>query len=608
MKNIVKYKKEKNPELFTPKEIEQMLKKARDSYYNSDVELMSDSLYDKLEDYLREIKPNSPLLKNVGAGAPVTKKIKLPFNMPSLSKAKDPKAFESFITKYTGPYVVSDKMDGISLLLDGRSGKWKVYTRGNGREGMDISLFAKHLKLPKCQNIAARVEIELDNTSFASLSPNAENPRSFVSGLINSKNPSELLKKCTLFAHELIYPVKKPSVQLKILETYGFTVPKYKVVRNIDYNILSKYLASRKSSSKFSMDGLVIIQDSVNPRTTKDRPEYAIAFKQENEAQETTVIDVIWAPSKHSYLKPRVHIKPLRIDGTTVKYCSGHNAKFIVDNGIGPKAVVQVIKAGEIIPYITKVVKKVKPQLPMEKYEWTDSGVDIVLSEENDVVIVKKMTEFLKNIGVEGVKIGLVTRLYTSGITTIPALLRTTTDTLLKIEGIQEKTALKIVEQIKVKVKSASLGQLMNASGCFDRTLGPKRLEALSKIKDLISLSKENVRKEVSKLDGFSDKTTESFLEGLVKFKIFIKQTKLDPKVSVKVKKTGKLTGKKYCFTKVRDKSLEEKIESLGGEVVNNVTKDLTALIVKDLTVVTTKTQKAKELGIKIIPIAKFSV
>ena len=74
-------------------------------------------------------------------------KVKLPYEMWSMDKIKpSTDAVEKWKKKYTGPYVVSAKLDGISALYVSEDGKApKLYTRGNGKEGQDISQMIPYL-------------------------------------------------------------------------------------------------------------------------------------------------------------------------------------------------------------------------------------------------------------------------------------------------------------------------------------------------------------------------------------------------------------------------------------------------------------------------------
>ena len=91
---------------------------------------------------------------NLGVGAKVThNKVTLPYFMGSMNKLKpDTGAIERWKNIYGGPYVLSTKMDGVSGLFVMKDGVKKLYTRGDGTVGQDISHFIPHLKLPTIGN------------------------------------------------------------------------------------------------------------------------------------------------------------------------------------------------------------------------------------------------------------------------------------------------------------------------------------------------------------------------------------------------------------------------------------------------------------------------
>ena len=47
-------------------------------------------------------------------------------------------------------YIIEDKLDGVSCLLSSENGTIKLFTRGNGYEGTDITHILKHINdIPK---------------------------------------------------------------------------------------------------------------------------------------------------------------------------------------------------------------------------------------------------------------------------------------------------------------------------------------------------------------------------------------------------------------------------------------------------------------------------
>lgn len=74
--------------------------------------------------------------------------------------------------------------------------------------------------------------------------------------------------------------------------------------------------------------------------------------------------------------------------------------------------------------------------------------------------------------------------------------------------------------------------------------------------------------------------------------------------VGVRVQKVGGgLVGKSFCMTGFRDKGMEEAIESQGGTIKSSVGKGLTYLIAFDTTSGSSKLEKAKQLGTKVISV-----
>ena len=48
---------------------------------------------------------------------------------------------ENWKKKYKGPYIISDKLDGVSGLFMIKNGEKKLFTRGDGTYGTNISSF-----------------------------------------------------------------------------------------------------------------------------------------------------------------------------------------------------------------------------------------------------------------------------------------------------------------------------------------------------------------------------------------------------------------------------------------------------------------------------------
>lgn len=606
-----------------------IMKLARDLYYNSEVQIISDKVYDSLEDILREKKPNHPLLKQVGAASKANK-VSLPFYMPSLSKIKPGTgSVAKWASRFKGPFVVMDKMDGTSILYDKfNQSDIKLYSRGKGVKGQDVTFLKDSgLKVPNPKKkIAARAELEIKDNVFTTKYERKKNSkdgfvnaRGLVNGLINSKkNVHESIRDTDMIAYELIRPAGlKMSIQLSTLKELGFKVPAYKIFKKINDEVLSEYYKERKSKSHYDIDGLVVVPDEPYKRTTKDNPSYAMAFKMDtDDAVTTATVDYVeWNVSKHGYLKPRVKIIPVKLRGVTVSYATCHNAKFVVENKIGPGAVIDLVRSGDVIPYIRKVIKPTKaqlPDLPKGSYSWNETKVDFVLNEAsaNETVQLKKITGFFSIIGVEGMKSGIVTKLIDDGLDTVPKILKAPIKRFMQVDGIQLRTATKLRQNIDTALANVTLGQLMAASGVFSRLMGQTRLTQIcTKLPNVLELDDKTVLKKVLAIPGFQSKTATAFVEALPKFKKFQKTlgVNVEVKKEKKIKKVSSmLSGVSVCFTGFRDDILKSIIKQNGGKYSDGIGKDTTILVVKDLSKTSTKISKASQKGIKIMDQQQF--
>ena len=121
-----------------------------------------------------------------------------------------------------------------------------------------------------------------------------------------------------------------------------------------------------------------------------------------DQVAESKVVDVLWSPSKDGYLKPRVQIEPIKLGGVTIEYATGFNGAFIKDNNIGVGTVVEIIRSGDVIPYIRKVVVPAEEaKMPSVPYKWNDTHVDIMLEDalSDETVKEKNITGFFRGIG-----------------------------------------------------------------------------------------------------------------------------------------------------------------------------------------------------------------
>ncbi|AYV77039.1 MAG: NAD-dependent DNA ligase [Barrevirus sp.] len=610
-----------------------LLKELSHYYYNTSESLVPDAVYDLLRDVLEERDPQNKYLEMVGA-LPISKsKVDLPYPMASLNKIKpDTKVLETWLSQYKGPFVVSDKLDGVSGLLHKKNGKFKLYTRGDSTSGQDITHLIPYLLNGKFQpgkipdGSAIRGEIIMSKKNFDKIKDNYKNARNTVAGLVNSKNFSVDLAKITDFVgYAVINPKLKQEEQMKKLEEWAFPTVTYKVLKVLTYDVLSKMIQDRRANSPYEVDGLVVQDSSKVYDTTIANPASGFAFKMVllDQVATVTVKDIEWSVTRLGYIKPVVKIVPTKLVGVTISNVTAHNAKYVVDNKLGPGSVIKIVRSGDVIPYILEVLKPStsgKPKLPTIAYKWNKSGIDLIVQDihgqANDTIIIKQITHFFKVLGVKYISEGIVTKLVDNGYTTIKDIIVAKPDDLAEIEGIGDKLVKKVYDNMRTAFDVSDLSTLMAASGVFGRGLGTRKLQLItSSYPNIMNekwTSKELIDK-VLEIDGFDTVLATQFSQEFPKFvKFFDELSKINTiniaqlKKPVKpVKKTGNLfQDKKVVFTGFRNKEFEDFIVNNGGSVTTSVSKNTSLVIYSDPS--SSKYTKAIELSIDVMTPEEF--
>ncbi len=616
------------------KDIENIIRHSNAAYYNTKTPLMTDNEFDIIKEYMERKYPDNEILENIGAEV-LKNKVDLPYEMPSMDKIKpDSNALQNWTKKYNGPYVISSKLDGVSGLYTTEGDKPKLYTRGNGKVGQDISYLLSVLKLPKDKDIVVRGEFIIPRKVFEDkYIKTFANARNLVSGIINSKKIDEKTKDLDFVVYEVIKPSLIPSRQMKKIEDLGLKTVLHQEDNALTNEKLSDILIDWRTNYEYEMDGIIISDDKIYKRISGN-PDHAFAFKMviSDQVAEAKVVDVIWQISKNGYLKPKVQIEPVRLGGVTIQYATGFNAKFIDSNKIGIGAIIQIIRSGDVIPFIQTVIQPAEnAKMPTEEYHWTDTGVDIVLNniDDNDDVKEKIITAFFTTLKVDGLSSGNVKRFMKAGYKSISSILKMSKQDFEKIEGFKSKMIEKVYTGIQTKVKEASLLDIMVASNLLGRGLGEKKMKPIMEAHpDILTSSESNDKKikMLQEVNGIGNENAKSFVSNISLFLEFLKETNLEYKLNTNVLKEEKiqtrsqtkskeneenkekhiLHDKHVVMTKIRDKEIIEKLKEKGGFLDDNVNKNTFVLIVKELDDSSNKIKKAKELGIRIMVPCQF--
>lgn len=389
--------------------------KAREAYYNGE-EIMPDIEFDALEKKLG--------MENRLIGAPSTSNsytVPHPFIMGSLNKIQVHKTSDwndlykqlpDVIKKRS--VIVTPKYDGCSFEMVVKYGKlFSVSTRGDGNWGKDIYSLMRTMLIKQPINFKVfkdyecfilRGEVLISKDTFESkYSEEFKNPRSFVSGMVNSdydaSNKVEFNKASDLeyVIYDYRYIKDNTLVDLDdkdVVSLVGKNGIPYPATFIFSDGLLKSSfkevyysLSNFRSSYRFPLDGFVIKPSSdYRDKVPAEYPSDCIAIKFEPMVAETKVVNINWNLGKTGEYYPTLQVEPVVLDGKTITNVSGHNYGFLVDKviGIGSKIVISL--AGDIIPFIYKV-KTFGDKLPLPNGEFTvkDCHAYAVLSKDQGI-------------------------------------------------------------------------------------------------------------------------------------------------------------------------------------------------------------------------------
>ena len=646
VEKVKKYSPKRMKEYCQTEEIEKLhnLKLYLDDlYYNTDKSDFPDSLYDILKDIL--IKRDPTYVPPVGAKIRTNQnRVKIPFHMGSADKItpSDEKELVRWFEKNScDELIVSDKLDGVSGTYIYKNGKQKLYTRGNGDIGADISFLIQYIStIPKIKgmkdNIAVRgeliikkkifeekykfngngVEYKTEKKEIKGVGRTYKHSRNMVSGLVGAKTVRQGLDDLQFIVYEIIgdETMPKPENQMKELKKLGFTPVNWKVIQKTKK--IEKWIQIHdefKKNSEYEIDGIVVQSNVKYDRNTSGNPDYLFAFKvnAEENIVETTVLDIEWSVSKWGQIIPVAIIDPVELPGVTISRVTVSNASLMYEKMIGPGSIINVTRSNEVIPFIDSVVEPCEElKYPNMEYEWDDNNVHLIvvnpIPELIDNMRIKLFASFFDKMSIKHVSVQTVSKLYKGGLNTLLKIVKATKKDLMKI--FKEKSATRIFDNIRVGLKGVKASQLLGAAGVFGYGIGRKRMDALlTDIPDILSTNKKGLKKRILEVEGFSDIMADKIVANIDYAVGFIDELSDYVSFADDTRVSDELVGKKFVFSGFRSKELEQHIVDRGGSIATSVSKKTSGLIVNVKEgVLTGKSAKAQSCGVSIYTKEEF--
>lgn len=604
------------------------LQKANWAYHNNGHPVMSDAEYDSELERLRRLSPAHPFLSVVGAPVPAgSPSVMLPVIMGSQEKVR---AGEDGLERWmkreavarSKKFVASEKLDGLSALFVRKEYSTKLYLRGDGVKGVNVSRALTRMNVmgEGGADVIVRGELVLGKAA----TPEGSVGRALVNGWLHRSmdkeaEPPEELRGVRFVAYQVIQPAGMGRAQqMAWLRAKGYEVPWFAEVdrAEVTEEVLKKFLVGRKESGAYPIDGLVVATDAVpvclGGGEARNPPD-SVAFKMSSDDQkaETTVVEVVWMASRQGIWVPRIRVKEVRIGGAKIQWLSGHNAGFIRDHVLGPGARIVVRRSGDVIPALDEVLAVAtagRGEMPEEGlWKWDERQVQALATE--DVYPEKVLLHALQMLEVEGMGAGLVKKLVDAGYETMLLLWKAGTADLGKVIGPGRAAGL--VKSLRASRAAASYSTLLVASNKLPRGVGEKKLRALFE-------KEADPRKwgaaEMPCPDGWSDESLKGLWRALPAALAWIDESfpgctaPLAPLQGVQGQAQAAGQLKYIVFSGVRDKALEQRLLATGSwDIQSAVTSKTDVLVVADGELKeSAKTKKAAELGITMQTISEF--
>lgn len=588
-----------------------------DEKYRTGNVIIGDSVYDSFVDELENLIGEddeffvSSIKKDIVS---TQRRDKTPIIMASMNKCKTIEElhfwFKTRNIDINTELILMPKYDGISLSKDEEYNK--AWTRG-GREnnlGIICDEHIKHIKDSKQQfkytygeAIILRDNFEIIKDSF-----DGDSARNAVSGLFRRDDITDELEYVNFIKYGAVDNIlkiyKTKAELLDTLNKYQSVKVPYKICKLEDLNETYFKDIFKEWSKDVVIDGIIVeindlsIQKSLG-REKNNNPKYARAYKGDfEETKETIVTDIVYDVSKKGYFIPVAHFEMIILEGAKTRKATLNNYEYMKTMKIGVGSKIKVKRSGMVIPLITSVLTEGVEKLP--EYSYIKEGVHLKATEELPIQKIKKISFFLKRIGVENVSTKSIETLYNAGFTTLKSILEITVEDLMKIDKYQITKAKKTVASIRTKLIDIQLSILQHATGLFDN-LGSKKLKLLEHFDTCPTIE------DVIKINGFSEISAKAYVDAYDEFFEYIKDLPVTyKKGDVVIKDSNELENYNIVFSGFRDKSLEQEILKRGGSVKDSINQHTNILVLKKIGEMKSKEVKAKELGKEILDIESF--
>ena len=373
------------------------------------------------------------------------------------------------------------------------------------------------------------------------------------------------------------------------------------------------------TSVDYDIDGVVfeVTNEALKQHmgATRHHHRWQIAFKVNAESAEVKVLQVTPQTSRTGRITPVAELEPTKLSGATISRATVHHYNMVKTNGVGPGAIVQLVRSGLVIPKIERVIKAVEPQLPQEcpscntHLIWESDHLVCPNKTDCPAQTENTLVHFFKTLGNnDGFGPKVIEKLHENGMKRIHEIYDGQKHKFLGF-GFGDKTAQNLVDQLTASQKIEIEDWRFLAAFGVSRLAGGncEKLLQHHSIVELFELSAE----DMVKIDGFAQLSAEAIVEGLENIKEeFFKVYELGfnlaitPTVSEQENNNSPIAGKLVVFTGSMTQGargdMEKQAKLLGAKVGKSVSGKTDFLITGER-VGENKITAARDKGVEVI-------
>lgn len=626
----------------------ELLKKWAYAYYVEDNPVASDEEYDRLYhdvlDYENthpdEVAEDSPT-KRVGGiireEFSKAKHIKRMWSMEDVFNRDEVVEWLERVEKNIGEceYFCEPKFDGASMNLLYEGGKLvRAITRGDGVIGEEVTDNVRTIRsVPLTIDyeglIEIRGEVVIRKDDFEKI--NAErleageslfaNPRNAAAGSLRQLDSSITAKRRLVFypwgLGENSLEHRKLSEKMAYVYSLGFLEPPFaQDCQGIDeIEAFYRMLIAKRNEIPMMMDGMVLKVDEVEKQEdlgyTVKFPKWMCAYKFPAIEKVTKINAITLQVGRTGVVTPVAEIEPVNIEGAMVSRATLHNFDEIERKDIHIGDSVIIIRSGDVIPKIIKVLedrrdgseeKVTRPTVcPTCGSELLDEGALIKCQNLHcSDRVINSIIHFARKgcMNIDGLGSKIVELLVKEGIIKdILDLYSIKYEELAHLEGFKEKRINNLINAIQA-TKGVPLYRLINAMGI--EHIGEVASKALA-LEFGLGIT-EVTLDQIIAIDGIGEEMANSLLEFMRVNHDFVLELfkMIQPTVEEKVEaEENPFKGKTVVLTGTMSESrgkIKEMLESLGAKVSGSVSKKTDYVIYGEDA--GSKLTKAESLGV----------